>query len=350
MDPSWKQSYASALGAFLQHRDEGTREAAYDLGRGAVDLGLGLLELAQMQQDLLGPMLLSRPVAGRDGDALAAFEFFAETLAPFEMQLRGYREANAALKLLNSELELRVADRTQDLEAHAAKLAKSNEDLDRFATLASHDLQEPLRLISVHASSLEQEDAARLSEQALDSVRRIRSGVTRMRDRLNALLSYSRLRLAPLELGDLDPQEALQMALERLEPEMAQSGAKLSVGPLPHAFGSLTLMAAVFRALVGNAIKFSGTQPPQIKISGRPESGEVVFSVEDNGIGIEKAYWQKIFVIFQRLHEEGKYSGTGAGLAISKRLIENLRGRIWVEASVPGQGSCFCFSLPGRPA
>jgi light-regulated signal transduction histidine kinase (bacteriophytochrome) len=263
------------------------------------------------------------------------------------MLLRGYRDANSALKDMNAQLERRVAERTRDLEKRAQDLAKSNAELDRFASLASHDLQEPLRLVGLYASRLEYQYRDSLDPEIRESVERIMLGVSRTRERIKALLEYSRLRGTDPKSEPVQAENAFKEALRHLKPQIDASGALVSAeGALPTVKMRPPALVTLFENLIDNAIKFHGSTKPEVKINAAVAEGKAVFSIRDNGIGISPAYWQKIFVIFQRLHGEDEYPGLGAGLAICKRLAEHFGGEVWVEYSEPGKGSTFCFELP----
>jgi light-regulated signal transduction histidine kinase (bacteriophytochrome) len=250
----------------------------------------------------------------------------------------------ASLYLLNvadhKELD-RLAGRASELEA-------ANERLDRFAYVAAHDLQEPLRTIGSYAQLLNKTFKDQLGEDGTEFLGYIDAGVARMHVLLRDLLSYSRVDIKPPHFKDVDCAEIVNDVLQDLGAAVADSGASVRVASLPSVRGDDTQIAQVFRNLIGNALKFVGKAPPEIDIraarDGRNGS-EWIFEVKDNGIGIAQDDLERIFLLFKRLHREDEYPGTGLGLAITRKIVERHGGRIWV-ASTLGEGSSFFFALP----
>ncbi len=232
-----------------------------------------------------------------------------------------------------------------ELERHAERLKLSNQDLERFAYVASHDLREPLRMVTSFAQLLSERYKGKLDPDADEFIEYIVDGATRMDALVNDLLDYSRVtsRIKPMEMTDMN--EPVDQALKNLSVLIKERNAKISVGRLTQAMVDQSQMTMVFQNLISNSIKFCREDVPEIAIGSFPQADEVVFSVRDNGIGIDPAYHQKIFEIFQRLHGRGEYSGTGIGLAICRRIVERHGGRIWVE-SEEGKGSTFFFTIP----
>ncbi|WP_336246634.1 ATP-binding protein [Gloeobacter morelensis] len=225
------------------------------------------------------------------------------------------------------------------------ELARSNTDLEQFAYVASHDLQEPLRMIGSYLQLLEQRYQDKLDPDAQEFIGYAVDGARWMQTLINDLLAYSRVGTRTERLGRIDADAALDHALTNLKPTIEKSGATVSRAALPKVIADATQLAQVFQNLVGNALKFHSPEPPQVDIGVRRAAGEWVFSVADNGIGIEAPYCERIFAVFRRLHPRGDYIGTGIGLAICKKIVERHGGRIWVE-SQPGRGSTFFFTLP----
>ncbi|BDC51736.1 hypothetical protein F183_A40510 [Bryobacterales bacterium F-183] len=229
-------------------------------------------------------------------------------------------------------------------------LRQANQDLEQFAYTATHDLQEPLRSVMIYGELLLRRHADKLDGQAAQYLKFMHNGASRMEMLVRDLLSYTRstkLDEAPEQPEDLHGQ--LQVALQNLATSIAESGAVITVtGQLPAVPVMGTHLQQLFQNLIGNAIKYRhpGQQPAITVSASRTPEGQWCFVVEDDGIGIESEYKERIFGLFKRLHTGDKYSGTGIGLAICQRIVERYHGRIWVE-SEPGEGSRFCFTLPG---
>jgi len=238
----------------------------------------------------------------------------------------------------------------QELLALTEDLARSNAELEKFAYVASHDLQEPLRMVASYVQLLQRRYQGRLDSDADEFIGFAVDGATRMQNLINDLLAYSRVgtQVEPPSLTDLET--VFGDVLEMLEQTIADDGATVTHDPLPVVSCDPTQIGRVFQNLITNAVKFRGDEPPRVHVSARHGDGEWVFSVADNGIGIDPQYFDRIFIIFQRLQSRTDYSGTGMGLAICKRIIQRHGGRIWVESG-PGAGSTFYFTLPdGREA
>jgi PAS domain S-box-containing protein len=233
------------------------------------------------------------------------------------------------------------------LEARAAELARSNSDLEQFAYVASHDLQEPLRMVASYTQLLARRYRGQLDQDADDFIGFAVEGVTRMQRLINDLLAYSRVgkraEAKPVEL-----EHVFATARANLEAAIADSGAVITHNELPVVHFDEVQLLQVLQNLIGNAIKFRGAEPPRIHLEVRRAGREWIVSVADNGIGIEPQYFERIFVIFQRLNAREQYPGTGIGLAITKKIIERHGGRIWVE-SRPGKGTTISFSIPVQP-
>jgi PAS domain S-box-containing protein len=235
------------------------------------------------------------------------------------------------------------------LKKMAADLERSNKELEQFAYVASHDLQEPLRMVSSYTQLLEQRYKDKLDQDANDFIGYAVDGANRMQRLIQDLLEYSRVTTRGKSLAPLDSHEALGEAVKNLKVTIQETGALVTNNDLPIVLGDHSQIVQVFQNLIGNGIKFQRSRiAPRIHISAENDSLDSrfrVFKVSDNGIGIEPRHFVRLFEIFQRLHSKQEYPGTGIGLALCKRIVERHRGRIWVE-SEPGKGSSFLFTLP----
>jgi PAS domain S-box-containing protein len=233
-----------------------------------------------------------------------------------------------------------------DLLKKVRELKHSNDELQQFAYVASHDLQEPLRMVASYAQLLAKRYQGRLDSDADEFIAYAVDGCNRMQQLVEDLLVYSRAGTNAAAAHEISSENALREALTNLRATMRESGAVVTNDALPTITADDTRLAQVFLNLVGNAIKYRGTEVPQIHVSATKNgSKEWIFSVRDNGLGIEPRYFERIFVLFQRLHGRNEFKGTGIGLAICKKIVERAGGRIWVE-SEPQKGSTFYFSVP----
>jgi PAS domain S-box-containing protein len=232
------------------------------------------------------------------------------------------------------------------LAARAEELARSNADLEQFAYVASHDLQEPLRMVASYVQLLARRYRGQLDPDADTFISYAVDGVTRMRGLITGLLEYARAGAPRREPAFAAAGEALDGALADLQPLIAQSGCVVTRADLPEVPVERSQLTQLFTNLVGNALKFrEPTRAPRIHVDATPDGARWLFSVEDNGIGIGEEYRERIFAIFQRLHDRDSYPGTGIGLAICKKIVERHGGRIWNEPA-PGGGTTFRFTLP----
>ena len=233
------------------------------------------------------------------------------------------------------------------LARQSEELARSNVELERFAYVASHDLQEPMRTVQSFAGLLIRRHGEHLKGEAQEFLQFVTQGVQRMQALINDLLAYSRVNSQGAAFARADCNQIMAKVLENLRASIDAEQAHIMVDALPTVLGDATQLGQVFQNLLGNALKFRGKEPPRIRVAAERKAGQWVFSVSDNGIGIEAQYFERIFIIFQRLHTIEEYGGTGIGLAICKKIVERHGGRIWLE-SKPGQGSTFFFSVPDR--
>jgi signal transduction histidine kinase len=248
-----------------------------------------------------------------------------------------------------------IADARARLEEQAAELQRSNRELEQFAYVASHDLQEPLRKVASFCQLLEKRYAGQLDERADQYIAFAVDGAKRMQRLINDLLEFSRVGRLVSEVSDVDLEECLGMALANLESLREEAAAVISWDSLPHVRGEAPLLTQLLQNLVGNALKFQAEgRPGRIRISAVRNGAEWEFACADNGIGIEPEYADRVFVIFQRLHPKDVYGGTGIGLAMCKKIVEYHGGRIWVDPDVT-EGATIRWTLPaiverGRPA
>jgi PAS domain S-box-containing protein len=292
----------------------------------------------------------------RSGQFPLATVEFLETLTPLIGEAVHRFETEAELARHRDQLEVLVQQRTRELtdanarlQQTAEDLKRSNRDLEQFAYVASHDLQEPLRAVGGYVRLLQHRFADKLDAKAQDYITGAFDGAMRMERLITDLLAFSRIggrggNFVPAPLEGL-----LGQALRNLHVGIEAAHATVTHDPLPALSVDATQIMQLFQNLIGNALKFHGEQPPKIHVGAQSQDGRWVFSVRDNGIGIEPQYFGKIFHIFQRLHTRKEYPGTGIGLAICKRIVERHGGQIWLE-SQPGQGSTFYFSIPEAAA
>jgi signal transduction histidine kinase len=252
-------------------------------------------------------------------------------------ELSAVRAAHTSLEATHASLEARTED-----------LQRSNAELEQFAYVASHDLQEPLRKVASFCQLLQRRYAGRLDEKADQYIEHAVDGAKRMQQLINDLLAFSRVGRTAQRREEVSCAVLLAQAWANLGPAVRASHATIEVGDLPVVLGETSLLTAVFQNLLSNALKFAGEQAPRISVSARREGEQWLFSFSDNGIGIPAEYAERIFVIFQRLHDRAAYPGTGIGLAMCRKIIEYHGGRIWLDTTVTS-GARFCFTLPARP-
>jgi len=307
------------------------------------------------KKDLLrGPMAAQAGLRGafalpvRMGDkVLGAIEFFSReprnpdkwllvttvSIGNLIGQLMARRQAEAAMRAAYQELEHKTRE-----------LTRSNEELQQFAYVASHDLQEPLRMISSYTQLLGRRYGDRLDGDAQEFMAFIVDGAARMKQLIEDLLAYSRVGTRGKDFQEVDSGASLARALANLRASQESSGAVITHDAMPRVTADGAQLSQVFQNLIGNAIKFRGEGPPKIHVGAETTGTVWAFTVKDNGIGLDTQYADRIFMMFQRLHNKAEYPGTGIGLAIVKKIVERHGGRIWVE-SEPGKGATFGFTI-----
>lgn len=259
----------------------------------------------------------------------------------FELRIQRVPEGVFVLSLDITERKLAQ----QRLEQAVSDLERSNRELEQFAYVASHDLQEPLRMVASYTQLLEERYRDGLDEDAREFIRFAVDGANRMQGLIRDLLLYSRITTRGRPLEPVDARQALDDALANLRRAVEECGAAVTDGSLPTILGDRTQLASLFQNLIGNALKFRREGvAPRIGVAARADGAFYEFTVQDNGIGIEQKHFERIFTIFQRLHGREQYPGTGIGLALCKRIVERHGGRIWLE-STPGAGTVFHFTL-----
>jgi signal transduction histidine kinase len=231
------------------------------------------------------------------------------------------------------------------LDDQARDLARSNAELEQFAYVASHDLQEPLRKVASFCQLLEQRYKGQLDERADQYIEFAVDGAKRMQQLINDLLAFSRVGRVGDTPQPVDLGETARRALANLDATVVDSRAQVDIGPLPTVRGESSLLTALFQNLISNALKFHGEDAPEIRIGAEHDGTEWLFTCTDNGIGIDPEYAERVFVIFQRLHAKDEYAGTGIGLAMCRKIVEHHGGRIWLDPDA-GSGTTFRFTLP----
>jgi PAS domain S-box-containing protein len=257
-----------------------------------------------------------------------------------------YNKRRAALAVIVDITERKRYE--EELKRTVKDLERSNRELEQFAYVASHDLQEPLRTVASYVELLALKYKGKLDEKAERYIAYTVDGADRMSSLINDLLAYSRIATRGKQFEPVDVNAVLKFVTVNLKKAIAESKAAVTSDALPVVTGDGTQLVQLFQNLIGNALKFRKKDvPPVIRISAERGEHEWTFGVHDNGIGIEPRFYERIFVIFQRLHTREEYSGTGIGLSICKRIVERHGGRMWVE-SKPGEGSSFYFTLPAE--
>lgn len=257
-----------------------------------------------------------------------------------------HKQMNEKLRHTRDNLEKQVKERTLELEKVVDELKRSNEELQSFAYITSHDLQEPLRTIASYAQLIKRRYKGQLDQDADEFIDFMVNGASRMKNMIQGLLDYSRVGTQGHKFKEFKSEDALNYAINNLQSAISENNAEITYDDLPTIFADKNQIASIFQNLIGNALKFQKEGlKPKIHVLANKKGNEYVFSVSDNGIGIEEQYTHRIFEVFKRLHTIDEYEGAGIGLAIVKRIIDRHGGRVWVESEF-GKGSTFCFTLP----
>jgi light-regulated signal transduction histidine kinase (bacteriophytochrome) len=264
----------------------------------------------------------------------------------FDKMTQDLKETTASRDELNREIAVRK-QAEEALHLVAKDLERSNKDLEQFAYVASHDLQEPLRAVGGFMGLLKNQYYDKLDDQAREYIDFSVDGAERMQGLIEGLLAFSRVGTRGGEFASVNLSDALNGALANLKALITESNAAITSDTLPVVTADLSQMTHLLQNLVANAVKFHGPRHPEIRVGAQHKEGAWEIYVRDNGIGIESQYFERIFMIFQRLHTRTQYKGTGIGLAVCKKIVERHGGKIWVE-SVPGEGSTFYFTIPDK--
>jgi signal transduction histidine kinase len=303
--------------------------------------GMAALEVVR-REELDIPMIL---VSGALGD-MTAVECIKRGITDYILKDRLARLPQAVRRALEEKRLRQLRQQAdEDLARKAEELTRSNADLEQFAYVASHDLQEPLRMVAAYTQLLSERYKGQLDANADKFIGYASEGALRMQVLIQDLLAFSRVGRADSKSVSVNCDGVMQEVLQILASAIQESGAAVVYADLPVVWADRTQMAQVFQNLIGNAIKFRGTEPPKISVRAEKQEKEWLFTVSDNGIGIAAESAENIFVVFQRLHARTEYPGNGIGLSICKKIIERGGGRIWVESEA-GRGSAFKFTLP----
>jgi signal transduction histidine kinase len=299
--------------------------------------------LVNLRRWVLGPV--DELAAGARAVAAGGLDRAIEPTGPPDLRALGH-DVEAMRRRIVEELASVEASRAE-LERQAAELGRSNEELEQFAYVASHDLQEPLRKVTGFCQLLQRRYAGQLDETADEYIAFAVDGAKRMQALINDLLAFSRVGRGNDELVEVDLSEVASAALAGLGELVAETGATVTVGQLPTVRGDRSLLGSLVQNLVSNAIKFRGDDPPVVAVDARRTAEGWELWCHDEGIGIDPRYAERVFVIFQRLHGRDEYEGTGIGLAMCRKIVEFHGGRIWVDPDV-ARGTTIRWTLPAR--
>jgi light-regulated signal transduction histidine kinase (bacteriophytochrome) len=330
------REYVRALETYLNDGGEPTLSCAYELGRRALGNGLGILEVASLHHDALSEIVPSRaPLQGAELTAFAG-DFFRELLSPFEMTLRGYRDASEQLRQLSA-----------DLVRQKQTIELVNKELESFSYSVSHDLRAPLRAIDGFSQALLEDYEATLDDRGKKYLRSLSQAAQRMSQLLDDLLGLARVSRGELSRIEVDLTGIAQRVVDELKSGNGRGPVEISIEEGLRAQGDPTLLAVVLQNLLGNAWKFtSKTERARIEFGKEEERDRTVYFVRDNGSGFNSAYARKLFGAFQRLHSSTEFPGTGIGLATVQRVVHRHGGQIWAKGEV-NQGATFYFTLNG---
>jgi light-regulated signal transduction histidine kinase (bacteriophytochrome) len=338
---SFSAAFSAALVEYLHVPNEAALSHAYELGRRAINEGVGLLELVLMFQDAIAVLTEPSHVLRFN----QAAEFLFEALAPFEMTFRGYKDANEQLQALMARLE----QQNRELTAATTAAKTANKELEAFSYSVSHDLRAPVRHIAGFSRLLLEQHREHLPPDALRHVAVIEQAAQNMAHMIDDLLNLSRIERQALVARDVDLNAVVAEVLQELQHDLVDRTIEWRLDPLPTAMCDRGLMKLVFTNLLSNAAKYSRHRPrAAVHVGQTVHDGEVVVFVKDNGAGFDANYAHKLFGVFQRLHRSDEFEGTGVGLATVERIVRKHGGMIWAEGALD-EGATFFFTLR-RPA
>jgi signal transduction histidine kinase len=320
--------------------------ASDELDVSLVVIAIGLVVVVALLALVLRATAI-RPVHRLAAEArrVAAGDFEHEVGPDGPREIRGLAADMNVMRLRILQELSTVREANDSLSSYAGELQRSNAELEQFAYVASHDLQEPLRKVTSFCQLLQRRYGGQLDEKADQYIGFAVDGAKRMQGLINDLLAFSRVGRSEQPPGPVALDEALADARANLATQIESSGAVIEAGPLPTVRGQLPLLTALLQNLIGNALKFRGDEPPRITVTAERQGANWLLSVTDSGIGIEPQYAERIFLIFQRLHDRATYPGTGIGLAMGRKIVEYFGGRIWLDTD-GAAGTRFCFTLP----
>lgn len=324
-----REEYAGSLGGYLVEAGEAARLHAHELGRKALAGGVSVLDIVALHHEALAKL-------ARSGSLRLdrAAEFLAESLSPFEMSMRGYREANRLLSIANADL----------LQAKAATDA-ANRELEAFSYSVAHDLRAPLRSIDGFSQAVLEDCAEALDDAGKRHLDYVREAAQDMAALIDGLLSLSRVTRSELRREAIDLAGVARSVLAQLQRTAPGRVVETVVADDMTVHGDARLLRSVLENLLGNAWKFTRNRAAaRIEVGSRKHNGECIYFVRDNGAGFDMAYADKLFGAFQRLHSAAEFEGTGIGLATVQRIVKRHGGRIWAESEV-GRGATFFFTL-----
>jgi light-regulated signal transduction histidine kinase (bacteriophytochrome) len=332
-----QSTYGAAMKDYLAGGGEVALSEAYEIGRQALSHGFGILDVIAIHNGVLEALLLRASAENRSRLAREAGDFCRELLSPFEMGLRGYRQANDHLQKLNEAL----------LQQKRA-LEFANEDLESFSYCVSHDLRAPLRTIDGFGQALLEDAADKLDEQSKRYLGYVRESAQKMAALIDGLLELARVSRGDLVRSRVDLTEMARELVERLVGFEPERKVDVVIEDGLVAEGDAHLVELVLENLIGNAWKFTAKRArARIEVGRHNEGGRAIFHVSDDGAGFDMAYANKLFGVFQRLHSVKEFEGTGIGLATVQRIVRRHGGEAWAEGEV-GRGATFYFTLEGK--